>query len=311
MSKLLISLAVFIFSCHSFGDEYDELFFGSEEQTRFIVPYLDFVEGADVGFFREIYQKGFSRLMEERKSMVEDLLYAGAYGDEVLKLMEYIENSTKRTRKEAKKNLDTVLLNIKSRLTALHEYYRPTGRALIFRHASKEVRLKSLQGDFFIYGTYHIDRGDLYVDLNIVNLKTLVERSFSAAGQPREVGVHLANQLFHHFHKTRFPTTLRIGSKKIEMIEHGTIHAPARQAINSMYFSAKDICEYQGAKLISKRDFDVVRARGIYQGGVSMGTSTMKPNYLWAVDYNRVFRPNFYSPINLERAYSLDYICVK
>lgn len=312
MIKLIILLMSTTISLSAFSEDYDDLFLGTNSQTRFVIPYLNFVEGADIGSFREIYSKTFKQLRDERVENAKDLLAKGAIGSEVVAILQYIEDSVKRRRAEVKVNLDKTLFNFKSHSNFLYEKYQPSGKRMEFRHNSLSLNPSELKGDYLIYGTYHFDRGDLWVDLHMVNTHSLVERSFSAFGHPRMVGKKLAAKVFHHFYKTRFPSKLRVGNKLISMVDRGYVYSPGGANANELHRSAKQNCSFQSANLVSKSDFDLLKLRGIYRGGVSLGKYSTRRNYYWAISFGDIFLPNFYaSATNVSRPTYLEYICVK
>ena len=310
MAKLVLFFCMI--SLHSFSAEYDELFVGTDSNSRYVIPYFNFVEGADLGRFREVYQKSLSEMRRERTKQASQLLRAGAFGDEVLQLMQFIDNSIFNVQEQVKQNLDLSLYNLKSELNRLYQYYQPSGLPILFKRNSKDINQRDLNGDFFIYGTYHLDRGNLSVDMHVLNLHSLVELSFSSSGDPREIGLDLARQLFHQFHRTRFPSTLLVGGKRIEMLERSFIDARGGAYLPDLYRSAAANCRYQGARLVNRHEFDLLKLRGIYRGGVSIGTYQLGRNFSWAIDQSKIFRPHYYTSLaNANRPSYLEYICVK
>ncbi|MEC9282910.1 MAG: hypothetical protein VX642_09370 [Bdellovibrionota bacterium] len=295
-----------------FAAPYDDLFIGTKSNSRFVIPYFNFVEGAELGRFREVYEQSLSQMRRERTRQAAELLRAGAFGDEVLEIMQYIDNSIFNMQDQVKQKLDLSLYNLKAELNKLYQYYQPTGIPILFKRSSTDITKQDLNGDFFIYGTYHIDQGNLHVDMHILNLHSLIEVSFSSYGEPRAVGLDLARQLFHQFHRTRFPSELVIGSKSINMVDRGFIDARGGAYLPDLYRSAAQNCRYQGARLANRQEFDLLKLRGIYKGGVSIGAYQLRRNFSWAIDQNQIFHPHYYSAVaNSNRPNYLEFICVK
>lgn len=301
-----------MFYLQVFSANYDDLFMGTESNTRYIIPHFNFVEGADLGRFREVYEQSLLQMRREKTRQAVDLLRSGAFGDEVLEIMQFIDNSIYDLQNRVKQKLDLSFYNLKSELNQLYQYYQPSGVPILFKRSSKDVTKEDLNGDFFVYGTYHIDGPSLSVDMHVLNLHSLIEMTFSAEGEPRQVGIDLARQLFHQFHRTRFPSKLRIGSKSINMIDRGFIDARGGAYLPDLYRSAVDTCRYQGARLVNRQEFDLLKLRGIYRGGVSIGSYHLKRNFSWAIDHSQIFRPQHYSKLsNSNRPAYLEYICVE
>ena len=293
------------------ADPYDPLFRDSGQ--RRVLPQLQFMEASDLGLFREIYTQTFQSLMQQRASLAANS--QGPYWRGLAlanwQLLDHIEAASHRIRFEARRNLDLSLHNLKSELQNLYEIYQPEGQALVFQQSITGPDDPALEADFLLYGSYHMDGLRLEVDLHMLNLHSGVERSFSARGEPRQAGRELARKLFHHFHRTRFPSRFRLGSLSLELLDHQTLRSPVRESLLQLHRSATMYCQTLQARLPTEAEFQLLRARGIYRGGVAVGASPSTTSYYWALANDRVYRPHFVSPAYNDKVSHLDFLCVR
>ena len=306
----LLTVVVPIFSAASSPDD---PFFDVPGETGLISPWLNFVEAADIGSFQDVYSRSYLELVNERESVAPWPLTRHGYRS----VLPVFEASALRIRKYVRQDLDKVLDLFKARTTGLYDFFQPSGKPLSFAHSDGSVSARQTLGedqtsvadfDYFVYGTYHFDRGQIVAALHMVNLHNGIERSFQRTAAPLNVGRFLAEAVFDYFHRTRFPSELEIYPSAITLLSFGFRLTDGRSAYNL----AKADCRAQGGRLPSKDEMATLLALGLYRGGVNALSYSTNRGFKWAVQANQVYTLNGASSVDGATSSTyLDYICLR
>ncbi len=327
--KVLISAILFFSVSSLFAG--DQLFKGADDKTMYVYPSIPIIEGADLQEFHEAYSKSRFEQVGELVNSAKGLLGAGASGAEALEMILAFDNLVTHRRAYSKKRMGVSLEGyFNGRLSELYRTYEPPVRKLdfkhvdlptnILRHANQERRPGYLTDadmvnlDFVIYGSYTVAfGGNIDMSLYVLNVNSGVTRIFNGRGNPKQAAYYIADQLFHEFQKTRFPSVLKLGSgKSITLLGADRIKVSGYAQMKNIYEDARYSCEDLGGRLVNKRELSSIGAAGTYRGGVTVSNSG-RENYYWALDRDDIYvsyENRVTKKWSLNSTQYLNYICV-
>ncbi|MGE9743760.1 hypothetical protein [Bdellovibrio bacteriovorus] len=206
---------------------------------------------------------------------------------------------------------DTLEVSFKSQLDQFYRLHNPS-----VRHLQFVERVPQESCDILISGTYTLrafgHRG-MHATVTVENLATGETQSFEAAGDAFEITETLAQDVFHEFQKTRFPTQARIYGKNLTLLYQGAIYRPTAAKMSELYKQSLIACELRGGRVSTEKELVAVATLGEYGGGVSVGHNGVSSDY-WSVESARVYVAPWSqstSATNLNPTERLNFICVR
>lgn len=292
-----------------------------------IWPSIPFVRGADLCKYADAYGKTRSEYMTEMVTHAENLMYAGAKGEEALQLLTtfnalYDRNQAIATRY---KYMDVTLEStFKAFMDSYYRDLRPRIKKLSFTHVNDIVSIVRAANrgqrdgyldnrildklDFIAYGTYALApncRGDIQVTLHLIGRDGSSE-SFEATGQPSTVMSQIASEIFTLYQRTSFPTVVRVGNRHIELI--GGFNGSVDVATSPQL--AERACETLGGRLPNQMELELLDGYGDWSGGVSINDK------VWAMPNGYVYHPRLRNPTPVRRPFEVNetsflYYCIR
>ncbi|MGZ3692316.1 MAG: hypothetical protein ACXVAX_12480, partial [Pseudobdellovibrio sp.] len=116
----------------------------------------------------------------------------------------------------------------------------------------------------------------------------------------------IAARIFEDFQRTRFPSVIKVGAKKLTLV--GGLNGSVDTAVSPEV--AKESCDTLGARLPNDTELEILNAYGDWSGGVSLGED------VWALPTGKVFAPMLRNPspirdVSEVNATEFKYYCVK
>lgn len=294
-----------------------------------IWPSIPFIRGADLCKFQDAYGQTRNEYMQTMVRNASDLMQAGAYGSEALEMLVafdslYDKNQALATRGQY---LDVTLENTLKGY--IDQYYRdlsPRVKKLSFKHVNdlKKIVDAAKRGqrigyfndqqleklDYIAYGSYALApecRGNVQVTVTLVG-RDGQTFTYIGEGKPSVVMSQIASEMFTQFQRTNFPTTLRVGTRTIELI--GGFNGSVDQARTPR--QAEQACQTLGGRLPNQFEYEMISGYGDWSGGVSLGNGRT----VWAMSGNKVYHPGLMNPtpvrsVSQVNAKIFSYYCVR
>ena len=208
----------------------------------------------------------------------------------------------------------------------LEQYYRqlrPSKRYLEFKYTQNldQIINMAIRGrqvpeitseqmrkiDMFAYGTYSMDprcNGNVIVTLSTIG-KNGLSKTYIGRGPVHTVMSQIASSVFEDYQRTKFPSTINLGSRSLRVIG-----GPNGDIARTQYLEqAENICKGMGARLPNSSEYKLLDSYGSWSGGITLGQK------IWAMNYPYVFVPYFtnspsrhFNQVNDKEFY---YICVQ
>ncbi|MDG0816837.1 hypothetical protein [Bdellovibrio svalbardensis] len=278
-----------------------------------VFPSIRFIEGADLDLFRETYARSIGQQRAEYVNQATSLMMVGAGGTEAAKMLIAFDQHILNLRKQGRAQLGTTLEAVfKARLDEFYRYFQPQIQKLQF------ANMGSAQSnyDMAIYGVYSVNsnrKPGLQITVTVLNLRTGLEQNFVASGEGVTATQDLAGQVFHEYQSTKFPSSLKLMGKSIELVTKGMINRPSTAKMKDLNQEASWVCDSYNAHLPSEDDLRALGGLGDYRGGITIGKSG-EENAHWALAGGRVYVSSggWTAPdTNVNPAAFLNYICVR
>ncbi len=299
-------------------------FAGTPDKSFRIWPMIPLIRGADLCAYKDAYTSTRSEYMNQMVHLASSLMQEGAYGREALGMIQSFNDTYNKNKALGAKStlfLDVTLENsFKASLDNLYRRIRPrekrlvffnTGEALQVIEAAKSGAIGNPNFDqlgFIVYGTYSFGpscRGDVLVTLHFIERNGAIE-SFQGQGTPETVMNVLAEQIFSHYQRTRFPVTVSNEGRPLTVI--GALNGDIGVTIGVR--AAERACKSLQARLPTAKELELLEAYGEWNGGVNLGRQP------WSIAGDYVFHPVMRNPSPVRSETSLNdkeflYICVK
>lgn len=308
-------MKIFLFTLSLFS-------FSSFATTLHLWPNIPFnIEGANLCEYRVAHSQIRSQYMQEMVENAERLFYAGDFNP-VTTLLRFNQLYHKN-QVYARKGLGHTLENtFKAYLDGYYRQLTPKTRNIDFKYTNRlnqainkpasqntEPNLETNQFQkisAFAYGHYSFSphcRGEILVTLTLIT-RGGDSKTYLGQGPVNTVMSKIASQIFEDYQRTKFPSTLRVGNKKLTLL--GGLNG----AVDKVQYpeEAENICQTLGARLPTAQEYKFINSYGSWSGGVTLGRN------VWALKYPKVFIPYFrtlpvreYNQTNQKEIY---YICV-
>ena len=273
-----------------------------------IWPRIPFIRGKDLCQYHDAYGRTKSEQMGELTQTVRSLLREGVDSRNMVALLNAMNDQVNAQRQVAGSSpgMDVLLAgSFKASVDKVYQDRRPPTRRLNFFNPAplnellKQLKdpqksavwdpqvMRALSG--VAYGTYAYAptcRGDLLVTLHI-ELACGTTYHFQAQGFPEQVMQSIGQQVFDTFQQTRFPSTIKIGSRSLELL--GAPGGAIGRANSPK--SAEMACKAMQARLPTEEEYDYLSNLGDWNGGV-----TCTRGKLWAMAGNMVMAPDLRNP---------------
>ncbi|WP_127716163.1 hypothetical protein [Halobacteriovorax sp. HLS] len=304
--------------------------FPANAKSANIWPSIPFIRGMDECAYHNAFSRTRLEFIGEMSSIASELMESGAKGSEALQMLVTFDALYDKQKAIA---LQHRYIDVSLEATFkgfLDSYYRKLGvanRNIQFKHINSIQRIiqDASNGqrsgylpentfdylDYVAYGTYSMGRncrGTIAVTLTLVD-KDGVSQTFQAEDYPGVVMSHIASRVFEEFQRTKFPSTLNLGNRRIRLVGSptGTVstsHHPR---------NAQMACESMGARLPNSNELELIDSYGDWNGGVSINQA------VWAINEwgsAKVYHPGLRNPSPVRDVHSVNtrsfkYYCVK
>lgn len=273
-----------------------------------IWPRIPFTRAKDLCQYHDAYGRTKSEQMGELTQTVRGLLREGVDSRNMVALLNTMDQQVNRQRTVAGSSpgMDVLLTgSFKAAVDKVYQERRPPNRNFYFYNAAplnellKQMRdpqrqvawdpqiMRGLNG--VAYGTYAYAptcRGDLVVTLHI-ELTCGNTYHFQAQGFPEQVMRVIGQQVFETFQQTQFPSQLKIGQRRLELL--GSPSGAVGRASSPR--SAELACKAMQGRLPTEEEYEYLTNLGDWNGGV-----TCSRGKLWAMAANMVMAPDLPNP---------------
>ncbi len=288
-----------------------------------IWPTIPFVRGADLCRYKDAYGQTRSQYMSQMTHLASQLMYMGSSPREAWNLLYNFNNLYDRNLDLATQNqyLDVTLEStLKAFISGYYRDLRPRTQNISFTRNSDLLNsvksgtagtidnVQLAQIDYFARGTYSFApncTGDILVTLTLTG-RNGEEISYQGQAAPSVVMSRIAARLFEDFQRTRFPSTIKVGSKNLTLIGglNGSVDVAVSPAV------AKRSCETLGARLPNDQELEILNGYGDWSGGVGLGEA------VWALPTGKVYAPLLRNPspirdVSEVNATEFKYYCVR
>lgn len=311
--KLVFSFLILLLSTQSFAIS--------------IWPTIAFVKGADLCQYQDAYGRSRSEMAQEMVDQASQLMSSGASGSEALKMLVAIDGLIDKNRRLAVQGygLDVTLeATLKSYVDKLYQDLRPRNKNINFNHAMpivdvvRAIRNGQRPGylddnlmnklDAIAYGTYAYApdcRGNILVTIHVMK-KDGSTLNFQAQGKPQYVMSDIAARMFEMFQRAQFPSTVRMGSRTLQLI--GAPGTPVDSAPSPDL--AEQSCEMIDARLPTRNEYEYLSMLGDWNGGIGLG------HKVWALKDDYVLAPDLRNPTPVRQVWEVNareymYYCVR
>lgn len=286
---------------------------GAPDKSFRIWPSIPFVRGADLCAYKNAYDSTRSEYMSKMVSLASELMYMGSYGAEAAAMLKKFNDLYDQNRRIGTYGLDVTLENtFKAYLDQVYRQTRPRTKKLVFFNPGETSQVlnggKNIEDlGYIMHGTYSYApncAGDILVTLSVMNRNSEIE-TFQANGTPQIVMGYLAEEVFKHYQKTQFPSTISNGGKSLTII--GALNGDVAQVVGTR--AAVAACDSLQARLPTEQEYMILEAYGAWDGGLDLGRTP------WAMDRGYVFHPVMRNPspvfpeTNLNDK-TFNYVCV-
>lgn len=273
-----------------------------------IWPRIPFTRAKDLCQYHDAYGRTKSEQMGELTQTVRLLLREGVDSRNMVALLNTMDQQVNRQRTVAGSSpgMDVLLAgSFKAAVDKVYQERRPPNRYFYFYNPAplnellKQMRdpqrqvawdpqiMRGLNG--VAYGTYAYAptcRGDLVVTLHI-ELTCGNTYHFQAQGFPEQVMRVIGQQVFETFQQTQFPSQLKIGQRRLELL--GSPSGAVGRAPSPK--SAELACKALNGRLPTEEEYEYLSNLGDWNGGVSCSRGK-----LWAMAANMVMAPDLPNP---------------
>ncbi|MCX7978564.1 MAG: hypothetical protein N2578_06125 [Bdellovibrionaceae bacterium] len=292
-----------------------------------IWPTIPFIRGADLCAYKDAFGQSRSEYMRSMVRLATEFMFGGARGREALSLLVQFNELYDRNVALATQYhyLDVTLEStLKAYLDNLYRDIQPRTRKVSFTQVSDlltlvhvvkngkrdgyldEEQLQKL--DYIAYGTYALApdcRGSIQVTLHLVG-KNGETRTYLAQGVPATVMSQIAARLFEDFQRTRFPSTLRVGNKTLELV--GGLNGSVDRVMHPRL--AEQACATLQARLPNRLELEIINSYGDWSGGVSFS------GRVFAYPGGKVYHPRLQNPDPVREVWEVNaeeylYYCVR
>jgi hypothetical protein len=291
---------------------------GAPDKSFRIWPSIPFVRGADLCAYKNAYDSTRSEYMNKMVSLASELMYMGSYGSEAAAMLKNFNDLYDQNRRIGTNGLgsglDVTLENtFKAYLDQVYRQTHPRTKKLVFFNPGEASA--ALNGGrniedlgYIMHGTYSYApncAGDILVTLSVMNRNSEIE-TFQANGSPQNVMGYLAEEVFKHYQKTQFPSTINNGGKALTIV--GALNGDVAQVVGTR--AAVAACDSLQARLPTEQEYMILEAYGAWDGGLDLGRTP------WAMDRGYVFHPVMRNPspvfpeTNLNDK-TFNYVCVR
>lgn len=273
-----------------------------------IWPRIPFTRAKDLCQYHDAYGRTKSEQMGELTQTVRLLLREGVDSRNMVALLNTMDQQVnlQRTVAGSSPGMDVLLAgSFKAAVDKVYQERRPPNRNFYFYNPAplnellKQMRdpqrqvawdpqiMRGLNG--VAYGTYAYAptcRGDLVVTLHI-ELTCGNTYHFQAQGFPEQVMRVIGQQVFETFQQTQFPSQLKIGQRRLELL--GSPSGAVGRAPSPK--SAELACKALNGRLPTEEEYEYLSNLGDWNGGVSCSRGK-----LWAMAANMVMAPDLPNP---------------
>ena len=286
------------------------VFTQASDEVNHFWPKIPFnIEGANLCNFRQAYSQSRSDYMMEMTSLAERLLYASEVYDPA---QMHTQNLV-----YAKRGLGATLeSSFKAYLDSYYRDLKPRVRKIEFKYLDRVATVLNQSGtvsrtdiskiDLMAYGTYSMSpdcRGGVLVTLTIIK-RDGTSSEYIAKGPASTVMSQIASRVFEDFQRTKFPTTVRVGNRNLEVLggltgDIGTVVRPDEATL---------ACQTLGARLPNESEYKILNTYGSWSGGITLS------HFDWVLPYNQLLNLTHYYHV---RSYqtgvngNFKYICVR
>jgi hypothetical protein len=238
-----------------------------------IWPQIPFARGKDLCQYHDAYGRTKSEQMTELTQTVRGLLREGVDSRQMMALLNTMDDqlNQQRTVAGSSPGMDVMLSGtLKASIDKVYRDRGPQKRHFAFCNASplnemmreKRSALSSAEWDPLLmrglsgvaYGTYSYApscKGDLLVTVH-VDLACGHTYHFQAQGFPERVMQNIGLQIFETFQRTQFPSQLKIGKQRLELVGapgKGVGRSPSPR-------SAEMACQAMNARLPTEDEYE-------------------------------------------------------
>ena len=270
-------------------------------------PTIPFVRGQDICQFQDAYGQKRSQLTREMSDHIKAFLALGAEAHDAADILRTIDQLIDKNRLmvSAGHGMDVTLeSSLKASIDGLYRQINPRQTNLIFfnpgslldvlrslrdRKTQEQIDLKQLSKiSGFAWGSYSYGAGcsgDLMVTVH-VETNNGESVSFYAQGRPDWVMASIAEKIFTHYQRTRFPSVIGMGAKTLTLV--GAPGSPI--GIAPATEIAQSSCEMLKARLPTHQEYEFLSTLGEWNGGVSLG------HRVWALSDGHLLAPDLRNP---------------
>ncbi len=290
-------------------------------------PTIPFVRGQDICQYQDAYGQKRSVLAREMSDHIKAFLSLGAEAHDAIDILKTIDQLIDKNRSmvSAGHGMDVTLeSSLKASIDGLYRQINPRQTNLIFfnpgslldvlralRSSDKveHIDLRQLSRiSGFAWGSYSYGAGCSGDIMATVHIETNNgdSVSFYGQGRPDWVMSSIAEKIFTHYQRTKFPSVVGLGAKSLALL--GAPGSPIGIAPTTAI--AQSSCEMLKARLPTHEEYEFLSALGDWNGGVSLGHS------IWALSGGQLLAPDLRNPspvrypdeINTDEVY---YYCVR